>query len=284
MGASNFTDTVYGIDDLAKAYNEARDSATYEYGYDPYNGTISTTNGVRLSPLNKAAPTREDLIDWRAVDKRTDQLSKWEHCEAIRIERVVPARTEEIGRTELVVSVPSDASGKELGSEVTKAVSKALKSAARNGESLRISKYGQESSTVKLIKGEDYRAALISTIQPVSKPKVSTKATKGKVKTRYFIISIDSNRLPSWDEGYETQAQARAALPVTASYGSLIHSWEIISISRRENGDPLVTHEVDLRGSNKNTLYKVATVVERIVSQAKATGEYGWLFYGIAAE
>lgn len=45
MGAHNFSDQAKGKN-INQAYRNACDSATYEYGHDPYNGTISTTDGV----------------------------------------------------------------------------------------------------------------------------------------------------------------------------------------------------------------------------------------------
>jgi hypothetical protein len=46
MGASNFQDEAYGRS-AAEAYNRAVSDALHFSGHDPYNGTISTTSGVR---------------------------------------------------------------------------------------------------------------------------------------------------------------------------------------------------------------------------------------------
>ncbi len=46
MGATNFgMYTVGKYKSAREAYNELCEEATYEYGHDPYSGTIATTNG-----------------------------------------------------------------------------------------------------------------------------------------------------------------------------------------------------------------------------------------------
>jgi len=59
MGASNFSDSAYAV--TAKdAYAEAVDRAHYNHGHDPYNGTISTTEGFKIYPLLQG----ETLEEW----------------------------------------------------------------------------------------------------------------------------------------------------------------------------------------------------------------------------
>lgn len=47
MGATDFIQTAYGKD-VQDAYRQAVNRARDQHGSDPYNGTISTTNGVAL--------------------------------------------------------------------------------------------------------------------------------------------------------------------------------------------------------------------------------------------
>lgn len=47
MGASNFSLSYVGKN-VQEAYKDAVADALYEYGHDPYNGTISTTHGFHL--------------------------------------------------------------------------------------------------------------------------------------------------------------------------------------------------------------------------------------------
>jgi hypothetical protein len=49
MGAHDFTKFVPGEQDASTAYKQAVDQALFEHqGYDPYNGTISTTEGFMV--------------------------------------------------------------------------------------------------------------------------------------------------------------------------------------------------------------------------------------------
>lgn len=57
MGATNFIDIKWTDDSLQGAYLHAVDEAYAEHGSAPYNGTISTTNGLTSSPpLRKGIP------------------------------------------------------------------------------------------------------------------------------------------------------------------------------------------------------------------------------------
>lgn len=46
MGACEFTDIMWTDADLPTAYRAACDRSLSEHGREPYNGTISTTNGA----------------------------------------------------------------------------------------------------------------------------------------------------------------------------------------------------------------------------------------------
>ena len=75
MGAHNFEDQEYGAT-AAEAFRDLCDTATYEYGHNPYNGTISTTSGYVSIPLNEG----ESINEWaqRVIDD--DRVQKWEDC------------------------------------------------------------------------------------------------------------------------------------------------------------------------------------------------------------
>lgn len=49
MGATNIGFQVKKDVDLGKWYRNAVESAQFEDGHDPYNGTISTTRGITIS-------------------------------------------------------------------------------------------------------------------------------------------------------------------------------------------------------------------------------------------
>lgn len=83
MGATNFGMIEIGkFKTVQEAYRSAVKKAQLEYGTDPYNGTISTTNGVRLATGNPAYGTN----DFEAFEsKRLDSIQKWGACEAVEI-------------------------------------------------------------------------------------------------------------------------------------------------------------------------------------------------------
>lgn len=78
MGAHDFLTTVRA-ESAAKAYKAAVENAVYDYGHDPYNGTISTTRGFALIPLN-GGETVDDWADRVIDDKR---VRKWEDCACV---------------------------------------------------------------------------------------------------------------------------------------------------------------------------------------------------------
>jgi hypothetical protein len=83
MGATTFFTTAKGKS-LTNAYNNAVDQATYDYGNDPYNGTISTTDGVinkthvLKSMIENSSTEREALESW--VEMAEENTHKWEAC------------------------------------------------------------------------------------------------------------------------------------------------------------------------------------------------------------
>jgi len=78
MGAHNFHASVYG-ETADEAYKDAVDEALFEYGHQRYNGTISTTHGFVLIPLNEG----ETVDDWahRVIDDK--RVQKWENCACV---------------------------------------------------------------------------------------------------------------------------------------------------------------------------------------------------------
>ena len=81
MGACNFSITVYGKD-TDDAYKRAVKNSIKYRGDDPYNGTISTTRGVKLVEPPAKYGTKA-FYEWE--DKQLDKLSKWGHCISVEI-------------------------------------------------------------------------------------------------------------------------------------------------------------------------------------------------------
>jgi hypothetical protein len=91
MGSHTFQQTIGGKKMTAEeGYRELVDNALHEYGHDPYNGTISTTNGFVLveqgrkqletamrDELNRQA---YDVRKWGpagCIELRGSQLTRW---------------------------------------------------------------------------------------------------------------------------------------------------------------------------------------------------------------
>ena len=84
MGATNFKTTIIGkFKNEKEAYNAACEEAVSYYGHqEGYNGTISTTSGVKLS---SDAPKYGSFLFNEWEDAQLDILRKYGHCLAIEI-------------------------------------------------------------------------------------------------------------------------------------------------------------------------------------------------------
>ena len=104
---------------------------------------------------------------------------------------------------------------------------------------------------------------------------LSTVTTPGELVTKYFIIDSDNGILPRWDDGFVSQEEAVKNLSKNPLIGS---RQEIIAMTRRGNGDPLVTHEK--AGYTQDTMrYRVAGPVTQIII-TEDKDKTGFLFYG----
>jgi len=79
MGAHNFEDWQYGKT-AEDAFKEACNSATYEYGHNPYNGTIATNDGFIMKPLKEG----ESLEEWSSRMCEDDDIRKWGPCACVK--------------------------------------------------------------------------------------------------------------------------------------------------------------------------------------------------------
>lgn len=82
MGACSFTTSAYGKS-IQEAYNNAVEDATHEYGNDAYNGTISTTRGVRdvTAEFKRSGKSLNQYIN-----DNIDNFNKWGACGGICVE------------------------------------------------------------------------------------------------------------------------------------------------------------------------------------------------------
>ncbi len=84
MGASNISVVSYGKS-AKEAYDDAVAQAEFEYGHDPYNGTISTTEGFTMRPLTAGKFTRAAIRRWE--EHAVDTTSKWGPCQCLELPR-----------------------------------------------------------------------------------------------------------------------------------------------------------------------------------------------------
>lgn len=95
MGAANDVDVVWGYahteDGMQKAYDDACSDALYEYGHNPYNGTIATTSGVVLAQKGEYSTFKPmHYIEFNAdsqFDEWPDRFgaSKWGPAAAVPV-------------------------------------------------------------------------------------------------------------------------------------------------------------------------------------------------------
>ena len=85
MGAHSFTASVYA-ESAAKGYVLLVNEAVYNHGHDPYNGTISTTNGFKMVPFLG----EESSEAWMERMMDHPDAEKWGNCactEATHVEK-----------------------------------------------------------------------------------------------------------------------------------------------------------------------------------------------------
>lgn len=82
MGACSFQITSYGKS-ISEAYSNAVADAIHEYGNDAYNGTISTTSGVR-DMTSEFKRSGKDIRTF--IDDNIDNFRKWGNCGGVCID------------------------------------------------------------------------------------------------------------------------------------------------------------------------------------------------------
>lgn len=297
MGAANFTATAYGKMTMQEAYDQLYEQARSEYGSDPYNGSISTTEGVVRSPISPAGPIREDQIDGAALDARMTHLGSRGVCEAIPVHQVSPAQYSRLGTTVADVIVPTvlfdpaQTTEQDRDNALALALVKAVRKQAKTEGTVPLEERQVVRNNPKTLAHPakmDPNTLVVDYIRyEFTETKPFTKATQGKTETRYFIIRKGDGQMPKWDAGHLSQAAARAALPagLPLSMGRLagVVRYEIISMTRRATGDALVEHEVTaLRG--KTVKVRLRSSLSERTKDAEVTGTEGWYFYGWVAD
>lgn len=260
MGSSTFYQTIYTSADEKQAYRELVTEATEEYGYDAYNGTISTTEGSYL------VPTERPLTEAEAhnlAETRIDKLRKWQPAEAIALLDPSSIKERKVVRKLKITGKQI----KDAGDLHT-----ALQLAAKNSVTLREGEAFQGFD----VNQENYKAKSTLKYRGIMVP------TEGKAVIRYFILSSSFMGNIDWKNGFATMAAARKRLNeiVNADGGSYFgtdKSYEIIGVTRREDGSPLLRATREVVGAE----YEITARVAKVSSSPKAGG---FLFYGWVAE
>lgn len=259
MGAHTFSNTYYGDVTAKQAYAALVEEALHTEGHDPYNGTISTTGGFRVvrdNPVSHAEATRIDA-------ERIMSLTKWGECEAVPLLEETPAKYSDTVSATVEVSVTGDV----------------------YNDTKRFQAYLRKTLSLKatdMIEGwSAVRAGEHRSIEVVER--VKAEVPKEKAVTRYFIVK-EGGGLPEWEHGHASQALARAALKSGilggGNYRIPDENVEIIGITRRESGAPLVKATVSAKKITGTFLVRY----RRCVEAAKVgTKQAGWYFYGWAA-
>lgn len=259
MGATNFDLVIRGNRSAQDAYTSAVDDALHEYGHDSYNGTISTTEGVNV--VNVRPMAEADAA--RLAGERLDNLQKWGPCEAIPLLAETPPTYGPMVQHQIAVEVPAEVWRDRA--KMRALIAKQLK--------------------VKTTEVTDWHAVYDtearSSVQVQAK--VTAKATEGKTETRYFVLTGQNQAMPRWENGHPTQAAARAAVTgasVSSWSGNFDVEYEIIAITRRAGGEPLVKATLAAR----KIAARLRVNTRPMLTAAKVgTTQDGWLFFGWAA-
>lgn len=260
MGSTNFEKVHYRPVSAQEAYSLLCEEAADEDGHSGYSGTIATTQGVRVHSVVPVTLAQAR----KAAEPRLDHLNKWDVCEAIALVHEEPARYVGDGEREVTLTL----SGEDFNDpqKVTALLAKTLKVKPEQIERF-------TSSDPKT-----YRNRV------AAEPRVEAEVPKEKTETRFFILSMERPQMPRWENGHPSQAAARAALPsmLGADFGGslLPATYEIIGITRRVSGDPLVKAVVSAK---KVTVTYTVSLRKKVSDAVVGTERAGWYFYGWAA-
>ncbi|XBH22913.1 hypothetical protein V5R04_06780 [Jonesiaceae bacterium BS-20] len=258
MGAEYFRQQVATTASASDTYDMLVDGARHEFGYDSYNGSISTTEGIKA--LNIKPMPLDDAI--RLAESRYDSLAKRE-CEAIPFLKETKAMRDAVQ----VVNVTLDLKESELQDQTS--LLAAIRKAGKFGKDLEITEFHR------------------TNVQEVI-PRVTVSVPRETTETLYFIMGPRISMMPKWDKGYPTQAAARAALDAAArqelTYSCPItgeSSFEVIAITRRSSGKALLSAKATVRNLVQAT-FSVST--RKVLTPAEMGTELGgWVIHGWGA-
>lgn len=270
MGSHSFDHHVVTTKSAVETYHELHAEALAESGYDPYNGTISTTNGVSVVPVAPVSLSE----GYRLMNKRIERLNKWENAEALAVFEL-PASAKRKFTKKIKVTAEQIAQHK--------GINEAIDAVARQTVALRA---GETLDDFKVAQVKD-EGAYWARANIDYRTKVTEVPTEGPKQTRYFIVdntnynSVDPRRI--WEQGHLTVTEAKRALSArlreaknlrTDTLGSVTYS--IVGETRRESGEPLTTLRSEVVSLSAEIEYTAAKL-------PKNPQRTGWLIYGWAA-
>ena len=243
MGAAEFAE-VHWNPNPQVAFDTLVDNARFEFGHDPYSGTIAAVDG------------------WKKAQSNPVTLSEAEKIMDAELNRGEKARVRKWGPA---LAVPLVQQGQEQYHTETITLS---------GDDCDTF-FDNPSSIIprKITVPEGHTFTGIASHETVdSKARVTTAATEGKRETRYFVTGRDSH----WEDGHKTQAQARAAAAEALSstkHGNA--SVEVYAVTRRADGSALATATRRITSVTVRVTY---------VTRPKPNSNKiaGWFFFGLA--
>ncbi|NKS56250.1 hypothetical protein GS504_01305 [Rhodococcus hoagii] len=254
MGATSFENHTYSTSDADAAYEELTHAANFEHGHDPYNGTISTTEGFHV--VHKAPMTLGQA--YQHMTANIERADKWGPALAVPL---LPRDAYTIRVRQLTVKHPAI--------DACRSGTYWDRLEARRLEAVRESVSLRDGEVIESIRATDQKA----------QHKDVHSVSKGARETRYFVVG-DGGRLPSWEEGHATmsiaRAAARARLELLYASFSPEAAVEVVGITRRSGGEALA----------RSVRTRVATheTVKVEVARIRSTDTIGgWFFYGFAA-
>lgn len=253
MGSTNFDLEMVTDKNLEEVYREACEQARYEEGSDPYNGTISTTRGVRHHP-EQTQPVSVSVAE-QLSRQRLDFLNKWGEAEGLPLARASDVRARIV---KVKVTVPEGEHRHYHA--VSEAIWLAAQKRCKPGE--HVASWAQPQWDVKLAR--------------------SVAVTPGTASLRYYITTGER-----WGDaglcvlgvdrsGYATKAEARAA--AVAAVRQSTDALTLHVTARREvGGNPTLLTVVAAAQSAS------ATVDVTLHRTQPGAARAGWLLYGWAA-
>lgn len=288
MGATGFDTTIYTDSGMKAAYKEACAEALYEEGHESSNGTISTTRGVQLSPLS-STPVPEDQIDLAAISERLNHLEPRGVCEALPIRALTAGKYKPLGSATVEARVPAAALAPatpwhEQQRMFAEAFLRVVRKKVKQGEAVIVPSSGQNTVTVDPGNVSALTASEVAGTPLPGAQTATTHVTPGRKETRYFVMEPHRLAMPRWESGYPTLAEARAALPATnPSRVRAVYTCEVIAMTRRVTGEPLLQHQVGPKEGPKTLPVSLTGVVRLCLEKPRLSDRTGWHFYGWAA-